>query len=292
VAAVGTQVSDKVSKLMLSLLPMGAVVAPLQEKGVGLGIALGFALNDASADTVVGSSAVVTAQGLVNSGLAGGTGSATFKASSHTTPTMTVASVSNVDPYSYAPSTTQSAGGQPVTVKGVDVVSVAGGAVTTKFISANHGLVVGDKVIYTPSGSSPSLTSFVGGTALQDMVFTVSGVGADYFELSYTPSGAATPVTLKVGALTAEMKSGSHLFTKAAAGAILASSIGANGVIEATGHGLVVGDLVTWKPAVGLSVAGLVDGGVYKVSAASATGFTLTKVDGLPPGQHGHRFGG
>lgn len=37
VAAVGTRVSDKVNKLMLSLLPMGAVVAPLQEKGRGPG---------------------------------------------------------------------------------------------------------------------------------------------------------------------------------------------------------------------------------------------------------------
>lgn len=144
---------------------------------MGLGIALGFALNDASANTVVGSSAVVTAQNLVNSGLAGGKEQRHVpRRSSYTTPTMTVASVSNVDPYTYAPSTTQSAGGQPVTVKGVDVVAVAGGVAATKFISANHGLVVGDKVIYTPSGSSPSLSFYVGGTALKDMVFTVSGV--------------------------------------------------------------------------------------------------------------------
>ncbi|MDL2314122.1 hypothetical protein LJC36_03980, partial [Desulfovibrio sp. OttesenSCG-928-C14] len=298
--AASKKVSDTLTKLVLTILPMGAVVEQLQKNGMGLGLALGFELNDTTAETVIGKNAVITAHGAVKSG-AGGTGEVVLTSEANTTPVMTVSAVSNLDPFSYAPTESLSDGGKPVEVDGKNITTGILAA-AAQFIQPNHGFVVGDKVYYTQSDAAARLSlldnllGFSGSDKdLVGQIFTVTAAGSDYFELSYTDYSTGRQQKLKLNDLSEAAKNAKHSFTKFAAGSIAITGSGTAPAVGTTpggpaftapGHGLAAGDLVTFKTNDGamtslLGTNSLVKDNTYKVKGVSGDFVMLTTLDGV-----------
>ena len=154
------------------------------------------------------------------------------------------------------------------TVSSTDGVNIA----TDTFSDTDHGLLTGDRVAYTTSGTA------VGGLSTAVTNYFVIKTGDDTFKLATTRANAEAGIALDItGAGT-----GTQTFTKAAgvavdltnytdnirsatfAGTVAAVAV-ASDSITLSGHGFETGDAVTYANGGGTSITGLTTGNTYYV---------------------------